>query len=144
MTAIVSLILGSTLIYIARPFSALLFFVIMLIFCYMASIYGSLIVLTEESVKRLFSRRILAEYKWNEIKEVGVIGTKAFAKNKHTGTLYIYISKTVLSKQERFDLVFSWPPKNKIFLTYDKERLEAIQLSYSSEIQTYNAGDIEI
>jgi len=144
VTAIVSLLLGVTLITISRPFSALVFFVIMLVFSYMACIYGTVIVITDESVKRLFFKKVIAEYKWDQIREVGVIGSKAFTGNVHTGTLYIYISRLVLTEQERFGLIFSWPPKNMIFLSYDKERLEAIQLHYSNKIQTYNAGTLQL
>lgn len=141
-TAIVSLVLGVALLTVSRFFSALFFFAIMLVFSYIACMYGSAIIINDEGVKRSILRRVVADYTWNEIGEVGVIGANPFSNRNDSRFLNIYISKKVLTEQERFDLMVSWPPKDAIFLSYNKQRLEAIQLHYSSKIHVHNAGNL--
>lgn len=142
VTALVSGTLAFTLLTIGRTYSALFFIAIALVYAYTAVKNGSFIEVSDEGVRCRVFRKVLAKYTWDEIREIGVVGSRAFSNGKHTGTLNIYISKTKLSEHDRFDLVLAWPPKDKLYLTYNKARMEAIQLRYSNKIQTYNAGDL--
>ncbi|MBO4716950.1 MAG: hypothetical protein J5599_03560 [Spirochaetales bacterium] len=82
-------------------------------------------------------------YSWEEIKEVGVIGTKVFPKTSSNkgGRKYIYFSPEELDEDSRFDLAFKWPPKIP-FTSYSKAKLDAVQLIWRKPLANYNAPDL--
>ncbi|MDF2510749.1 MAG: hypothetical protein K0S04_615 [Herbinix sp.] len=135
-----------SLIIIHRFGSAAVFFLIGLIFIRPMLIYGTTISVEASGIRSFFLWKTLKFLSWEEITEVGVAGTRIFHKKdtKKTGTLYIYISKVALTDEDRFNMMLNFPPKDIIFLTYSKQRLDAIQMLFSNKIQTYNAGDLHI
>ncbi len=136
-----------TLIMIHRFGSAAVFFLIGLLFIRPLLAYGARVVVEPTGIRRIIPWKTINFYHWEEIAEVGIAGTRVFRKkdSKNPGTLYIYISKTALTDDERFKMMLNWPPKKDIiFLTYSKQRLDAIQMLFSNKIQTFNAGDIRI
>lgn len=145
-TLLLCSILSVSLITIQRFGSAAVFFLIGLIFVKPLLTYGATISVEQSGIRCLFLTKTLNYFSWDEINEVGIAGTRIFSKNnlKKTGTLYLYISKVAMTDEERFDMMLNWPSKDILFLTYSKERLDAIQLRFSNKIQTYNAGDLRI
>ncbi len=146
-TVLFSFTISASLIIIHRFGSAAVFFLIGFIFIRPMLTYGATISVEQSGIRCFILRKTLRFFSWDEIAEVGVAGTKIFHKKdtKKTGTLYIYISKVALTDEDRFDMMLNWPPKKDvIFLTYSKQRLDAIQMLFSNKIQTYNAGDIRL
>lgn len=145
-TSLISFILGITLIIIERYGSALLFFVIFLLFLPIIRIYGAAVTVDEEGIRSSFLGKPLLQMKWDEIQEIGVAGSKLFnnRNGKKTGTVYIYISRQTMTEDERFNMMLKFPPKDKIYFEYSKEAVLAVQMRWSSKIQTYNSGDIRI
>ena len=136
-----------TLIIIHRFGSAAVFFLIGLLFINPLLAYGARIAVEPTGIRYLLLWKTIRFFRWEEIAEVGIAGTRVLRKkdSKNLGTLYIYISKTALTEDERFDMMLNWPPKkDTLFLTYSKQRLDAIQMLFSNKIQTFNAGDIRI
>jgi len=82
-------------------------------------------------------------YSWEEIKEVGVIGTKVFPKTSSNkgGRKYIYFSPEELDEDSRFYLAFKWPPKIP-FTSYSKAKLDAVQLIWRKPLAFYNASGL--
>ena len=82
--------------------------------------------------------------RWEEIREIGVTGTKVFNQNhkNRTGALYIYVSPVKMNDDERFQMILDWPPKDKIYFIYGPERIQEIQMFYTGRIVTYNTGDL--
>ena len=145
-TILFSLIIVISLIILHRFGSAAAFFLVGLVFIKPMLTYGASVSVDQTGVRCFLPWKTLQAFTWDEIGEVGVAGTKLFTRKdaKNTGALYIYLSKTAFTDEERFDLMLNWPPKNLIFLTYSKQRLDEIQMRFSNKIQTYNAGDIHL
>ena len=135
-----------SMIIIQRMGSAAVFFFIGLLFLKPIITYGAIITVEPSGIRCSILSKTLKSFSWDEIAEVGIAGTKIFNKkdSKRAGTLYIYISKESLTEEGRFDMMLDWPPKDIIFLTYSKQRLDAIQMIFSSKIQTYNTGDFRL
>lgn len=93
--------------------------------------------------RNLFGRQIHC-FSWEEVSEVGVIGTKVFNRGNpsHTGRLYLYFSKEKTSEDERFQMILHWPPRDKIYLLYQADRFEHLRTVYSGEVETFNEGDL--
>ncbi|MDK2968053.1 MULTISPECIES: hypothetical protein [Lacrimispora] len=145
-TVLFSLTIVISLIIIHRFGSAAVFFLIGLIFIKPVFTYAAFVSVDQTGIRLFLPWKTLQCFTWSEIAEVGVAGTRLFTKkeSKNAGSLYIYISKTTLTDDDRFDMMLHWPPKNQIFLTYSKQRLDEIQMRFSNKIQTYNAGDIHL
>ncbi|MDE6203827.1 MAG: hypothetical protein K2O16_05170 [Lachnospiraceae bacterium] len=142
ITAALCLVLSVCEFLISRPFSAAVFIGTALLFSLTALYNGSRITVCNDGIHWSvpgIKRRFIP---WDGMKEVGVFGSRLFSANKNrAGTLYIYFSTQAMTEEERFQMVLHWPPKDKIILQYSKERMDTIQLLWSREIQTYNAGD---
>lgn len=143
-TALTAAVLGFSLIAI-RPVSAAVFFAISLLFLLVALSAGAMISVEPEGVRRQVLGKTTKFLSWEEIAEIGVAGSRIFAKSKKdkTGTLYIYLSERILTDEDRFQMMLNWPPKNQIYLQHTKARLDALQLHWSKKIQSYNAGNLK-
>ena len=144
VTFLFSTILAVTLFSISRLPSAVVFTVIAILFLAVAILYGSKITLDDTGLTCTFLLINRRHVDWNEIAEVGIVGSKVFRNDdrKDVGTLYLYFSPVTLTEQERFELVLHWPPFDKLFLKYSPNRLEAIQQYWSGNIVFYHAGDV--
>lgn len=145
-TSVFCAIIGTVQALRHDPISALVFFLIALVFLYTVFLSASIIILDEDGVSCSFlgfSRRCLS---WSDIAEVGVLGTKVFNRSNpnKTGEMYIYFSTKPLTDDECFRLGLKWPPHDMIYLLYTKERLQQVQLRWSSFIRTYNTGKLHI
>ena len=64
--------------------------------------------------------------RWEDIREIGVCGLKISLKNRerrgqrHPGTLFLYVSPEELDEDGRFGMILKWPPKDKIYLKYER------------------------
>lgn len=145
-TSAIALVLSlCMLLSLARPGSAAVFLVIAAVFCIVATIYGAKIRISDEGIARInILGRETRHLSWQDIQEIGVAGTSVFRKDdtKHPGTLYIYFSEEVMTDQDRFNLMLSFPPRDRLFLTYSEERIRAIQLRWNRKIESYHAGHI--
>lgn len=142
ITAVLSLVLSVCELLISRPFSAAFFIGICLLFSLTAFYNGSRITVCVDGIYCSWAGIKKRFIPWDSMKEIGVFGSRLFPAGKNrTGTLYIYFSAQAMTEEERFQMVLHGPPKDKIVLQYTKERMEAVQLLWSSEIQTCNAGD---
>lgn len=143
-TVLFSLMIVLSLIILSRLGSAAVFFLIGLLFVKPVLTYAASVRVDQAGVRSFLPWKTLQSYTWDEVGEVGVAGTKLFTRkdSKNTGSLYIYISKTALTDEDRFDMMLHWPPKDRVYLTYSKQRLDEIQMRFSNRIQTYNAGDL--
>ena len=143
-TALFSLTMFFSLIGLNRFVSAFVFLLIALLFLYLFSIYGAIIRIESDGIRRSFLGYVTRFLSWNSISEIGVTGTKVFNKDspQKTGSLYIYLSEKALAEEERFKIALEWPPKEQVFLTYSEAHIAIIQAHWRSKIQAYNAGDI--
>lgn len=143
-TALVSLVIAVCLVMIGRYGSALVFAVICALFTPVALFFGATLRISEDGVSHAILGHVTRHMNWDEIREIGVAGTNVFngKDKKRTGTLYIYFSKEQLDDKARFDMMFKWPVRDKLFMEYTAERIQAVQARWSSLIETYNAGDL--
>ena len=142
ITAIVCFVLGICSFLISRPFSAVSFIGICLLFSLTAFYNGSRITVCSNGVYCSAAGKKIRFIPWDSMKEVGVFGSRLSTTDKsRPGTLYIYFSAQTLTEKERFQMVLHGPARDKIILQYSKERMETVQLLWSSEIQTCNTGD---
>lgn len=81
-------------------------------------------------------------YRWEDIKEVGVIGTKVFPKTSSNkgGRKYIYFSPEELDEDSRFDLALKWPPKIP-YTSHSDAKLDAVMLIWRKPVAYYNTPD---
>ncbi len=131
---------------LGRYVSAAIFFLIGLLFLAVAVGNGIVVSVEPEGLARSVLGRRVNLLPWEQIRELGVCGTKPFhaEKTDRVGTLYIYAASEHLTDKERFDMVLRWPPKDKVYLLYSEERLTAIQLRWSGKITLYNSGSLRI
>ena len=142
-TFAVCTVLGCTFFYTEKYMMAVAFLLIALVFLVVGLDYGSVITIEAEGIRKSLFGKTLRFMPWSEVKEVGVTGTKVFgATEKQTGTLFIYISAQELSEEDHFRMMLEWPPKEQLFLEYEKERIDVIQLYWASKIETYQTGKL--
>lgn len=143
-TSLTSFLLAISMLLINRLGSFLLFLIIAIVFLAVALINGSKLTIDDKGVRRTLFGKTLYQYSWEEIAEVGVIGTKVFRNDdkKDVGSRHLYFSREVLTDEERFRMVLQWPPRNKLYMLYNTERLSAVQSYWSGKIETYKAGDV--
>ena len=135
-----------TLAVMARPLSAVIFFLIALPFFFLTYRYGSTVRITDEGISLCFLKKERMKMKWNEIGEITVCGQKIFnaGNKKKCGTLYIIISREKLDDDKRFNMMLKWPPRDRIYFRFSKEGLFNIQLHYTTPVEKYNIGMLDI
>lgn len=134
------------LVTIERYGSAVVFALISLPFFLIAFRYGSVVKVGKDGVSLSFlgiKRRFIS---WKNMAEVDVIGSKVLNRNntKKCGTLYLIFSPEKLDDEKRFDMMLKWPPKDKIYLKFTKDRLMDLQWFYSNPVEKYNIGMLDI
>ena len=134
------------MITIYRPGSAVIFFLLFLLFLYKAVSNGSRIVIDEKKAYKRIAGVKTQELSWGMVREIGVCNTKVFKGLLPfiEGFLYIYISSEEMNEQERFDMILKWPPKKNYYFVYSEQRLTSIQSVWNSKITIYNADDFVI
>ena len=139
-----ALVLAVVQIYLRRPGSALVFFVLYLLFTGVAVFYSSVVEVDKKGVRRRMLGRTNWERRWDQIDEVGVLGTRVFhgSNAKNVGSLYFYFSDIRLDENARFEMALKWPPKKECFLLFRYDWLRAIQMLWDSDIATYNVADL--
>ena len=144
VSSVTFVLLAGAVLFIHRPGSALIFLVLGLIFGFIAVQSGSVLQLNEEGVTRLLLGHTTAKIRWDEIKEIGVAGTKVFNRShpEKAGSIYIYFSPVQMDEDERFQMMLRWPPSNCLYMTYNQDRFHAVQGHWNSHIEIYNVGDL--
>lgn len=127
-------------------FWSVIFVIIALVFFYIMYLYGSVLKINKDGVQKSFLFIPLNFLRWDQIKEIGVVGTKIFNGNsqkKKTGRRYIYISPEELDEGTRFKMALEWPPRREImYCIYTHQHIDAIQYLWGKPIAKYNAGNI--
>lgn len=131
---------------ISRPVSAILFLVMGAVFGYVALINGMAVNVDENGISKSLFGFVTMKFNWEDVAEIGVCGTKVFNKNHkdRVGTLYVYISPSLLSEQDRFEMILKWPPKDKIYFVFKQKHLELIQMVSGLKTEVYNTGDLTV
>lgn len=140
------LTIAVTLAVMKRPLSAVIFFLLSLPFFFLMYRYGSTVCITDEGISLSFLGKERMKMKWDEIGEIAVCGQKIFnaGNKKKTGTLYIIVSREKLDDERRFDMMLKWPPKERIYFRFSREGLFDIQLHYTTPVEKYNIGMLDI
>jgi len=144
VTAITALLIFAVMLYLAEWPGVVLFLLIAVLFGWQGIIYGAVIVVDRDEVRRTFWGITISRISWNAVQEVGVIGTKIFKAEdtRFQGERYIYLSPKKLDEEERFRLAMKWPPKDMIYFYYSRERIDQVQMTWNNVVDTYNAGDV--
>lgn len=145
-TVISGLVLGITFLTLRNWAGAGLMFLIMLLFLRQAYIYGPWISVTPDGIRKHIFGRTLKLVRWEDVAEVGVVGTKVFNKltPDKTGAMYIYFSPKTLNEEERFQLALDFPPKDMLFLRHEKEREDIVQVLWNTKMVGYNIGKLKL
>lgn len=144
LTAGISFILAIVLLTMRRYGSVVVFLLVAIVFCLVSCVNGCVISVEADGVRKSLLGKTLMFSHWSEIKEIGVAGSKVFLNDdkQHVGTLYIYFSNTVMADEARFQMILKWPPSDKLYMTYSRERMLAVQLHWNGKIENYHAGPI--
>ena len=117
--------------------------VLAVIFLVIAAKGFSRIRLSEEGIETIsvIGRRKIT--RWENVMEVGVIGTKVFPKASEDkrGRKFLYFSPKELDEDARFQLALKWPPSIP-YTSYSKEKLETTALIWKKPISYYNTPDL--
>ena len=144
--SIFCLIVAAILLPMERTVSAVVFFVIGVLFAAIAAVNGEVLHLDVNGITKTLLGITLHHVDWSQIKEVGVCGTNPLNKGqpKKTGRLYIYCSVEKMDDGKRYDMILNWPPKQKeqLYFTFSPKRLEALRLLWQEEMAEYNIGDL--
>lgn len=124
--------------------SALFFLAAAAVFLLITVLYGAIVTIDIDGIHRSFWHIPMQEIRWEQVKEVGVVGTRVFNNNdpKHTGTRYLYFSLRCMDDHARFRLALEWPPKEMLYLQYSRERLDVVRQFWFGPVESYNAGDL--
>ena len=143
-TALFSAAMALCLAGLGRWGASLLFLAVAALFLSVSLVFGAFITVDAGGVRRSVLGKVSRELPWDRIAEVGVAGSKIFNRNnpKKTGSLYIYFSPVPMTEEQRFDMMLNGPPREQLFFLYTEQRINAVQLLWSGEIQTYNSGDL--
>lgn len=144
ITSILSILIAVCQVIINRPGSAVIFFIIALLFILLSITYGTRISITEAGISSSIFGKVKKSISWDKIEEVNVAGTHLFnlGNKNNPGTIYIIFSEEKLSDDQLFAVLLRWPPKKRIYLKYTKERLDMIQFYWSNKIRSYNIGKL--
>ena len=139
------LILGITaasLLLSGAVVPAVFFFIFAAIFAYSSALCGSVISIEPDGFRRSLFAKTLKFFRLDEIAEVGVIGSGLFhrAGKESRGTVYIYFSKTEMTAEERYDMILKWPPKDKLYMRFTADRLNAVESVWKGDIHSYNTN----
>ena len=135
--AVVEFIIGETAMGVILLCVALLFVGV-------ALYEGQTITIDENGVRRCLLGKENLCWRWEDIREIGVAGAKALGGSKHHhGTLYIYFSQEHMREEDRMRMMLRQPVKDKILLQYTRQRMDAVQMYWSSTVETWNAGDLQ-
>lgn len=143
LSSLLFLICALALFMSGSPVPAALCLLLAFIYAAAAAFNGATVRIDSDGV----SRRILwfpaQACRWDEMKEVGVFGTKLFNRRNpsKTGTLYLYVSKQNMTDDQRFQMVLRWPPK-QIYFAFHSADLELIRRFWPRDIVGYNVGDL--
>ena len=123
---------------------ALVFVVIAALFFIVFMNSAGVVHIDDQQIRLTFfgmERRRLA---WTDVKEVGLIGENVFNRGKkyRSGDKYLYFSPIKLTADERFDMIVSWPPKDKIYAGYSAKLLAYAMSIWNRELETYNVEDL--
>jgi hypothetical protein len=142
--ALILLSLAVSLTYSGRYGSSIIFLILSGIFCFAATINGSIIHISPSCVKQTLFCFTINEILLSDIREICVAGVNVLNSRNpsKTGSLYIYISSVQMNDKERFDMCLKWPPFDKIHLLYTPERIAAIQTVWDKKIMTYNTDEL--
>lgn len=119
------------------------FLCIGILFGYLFICNASVISITPEKISRSFLKIGKKEILWTDVKELGLIGENVFShKKKNTGHKYLYFSPYPMTKEERFQTIVKWPPKNMLYAEYSEKILEYAMTIWNKELKTYNVEDL--
>ncbi len=139
-------VLATTMVILGSPGSGAVFYIIAAVFAvpFVNSI-GVVIVDEEGLTRKLLFRRDLS-MRWNEVAEAGLAGESVLnmGKSNRCGRVHFYFSKTVMTDDERFGMMLNWPPKDKIYFTWNKRRMEFVEPLCQKKIIRYNTGDKQL
>ena len=140
------ILIAIVLLDMGRYLSSVVFALLSIPFCVILFRYGSVVKVDNGGISLSFlgiERKNLA---WDEIVEVDVIGSRVLNRfnTKKCGTLYLVFSLEKLDDTKRFQMMLKWPPKDKIYMKFTKERLMDIQWYYVSPVEKYNIGMLDI
>ena len=145
-TVSAGLILGITFLTLKNWLGAAVMLIIGALFVWQGFVYGPWISITCEGVRKHIFGWTLKQVRWDEIQEVGVVGTKVFnrlAPDK-TGPMYIYFSPKKLTEQERFQLALDFPPRDMLFLLHNQQREDLVQNLWDTKLIGYNTGKLNL
>ena len=116
------------------------------VFGYVVYLYGSVLHFSAQGVRKDFLLFPLKAYTWDQVREIGVVGTRVFngtGSKRKPGRRYIYVSPEEMDEESRFKMTLEWPPQNGIlYCIYTRQHMEAIQYLWARPVAKYNAGDI--
>lgn len=147
IVSVLFLVMVITMIVIQRYWSAVIFGILALIYMAIALYYSVKLEIDRQGIRRYILSKEIDFTPLDNIKEIGVCGTKVFnyGKKKKTGTLYIYFSEDILNEDERFRMILEWPPKKGVhFMLYTGERALFVQNIWEKPLAKYNTGDLII
>lgn len=145
-TVLSGLVLGTTFIVLRNWPGAVLMFTIAGLFIWQGMIYGPWVCITGEGIRKHIFGHTLQQMRWDQVKEVGVVGTRVFNRltPDKTGPMYIYFSPRELSTEERFQLALTFPPKDMLFLLHDQQREDLVQSLWNTKLIGYNTGKLKL
>lgn len=146
LVAVMFVVLGIVQIILCHIFTAAFLMSLGIFFFWISIANGSTVLVNADGVALITFGHIRRFFSWDSIQEVGVTGTKVF--NRHspskTGTVFIYFSRSKMTKDDRFKMILNWPPKEKIYFQFSMDKLAAVERYWTKEIALNNIGNIPL
>lgn len=138
--------LALAMFWIQKILPAVILVMLGLVYLAAAAFNGARITWDSSGVSQYVLWKKIRKFSWNEIAEVGIVGTKAFHAGapQKTGRMYLYFSRETMDDNARFQMILRWPPRKQIYLLYQADRVESLRSKWSGPIETYNAGDLTV
>lgn len=143
--AAVFLLSGVCLMLVGSWIGGAVCILLALVYLCVSAMYGAVVHIDAKGVSRKILFCPKESYTWEELREVGVFGSRVLkqeASNK-VGTLYLYVSTQAMTDEERFNMVLRWPIR-QIHFVFSPRNLELVQYFWNQKIETFNTGDLRI
>ena len=137
------LIFALALLCADRPAGAMICLIFSVVYLLGAALNGALVRIDSSGISRCILWLPPQYYRWEQLAEIGVFGTKLFnlRNRNNVGTLYMYFSTGAMTEEQRFRMVLHWPPK-QIYFSFKSSHLELVRYFWEKDIVGYNVGEL--
>lgn len=141
-TFVVLAVVAVVLVVMGEYLSAAIFFAVGVLFIPETLPYAGIVSIDATGVHCARLGRAPLSLAWSDVAEVGAAGSRVFRHGKESspGRIYFYFSPVEMTDDDRFNMMFRFPPKDKVVLRSSDAARRALRQYWSGPVQEYQTG----